>query len=86
MRSSTMLPLLWILLTAFKTPADSIAYPPKILFTPSVEGYVNLFTTRSRQTPEFLAKSAPAADLVRASGARPQHGDRRAVEGRRRAS
>src|SRR5215813_11953370 len=55
----TILPLLWIFLTSFKTPPDSIAYPPKIVFTPSVEGYVNLFTTRSRQTPEFLARLPP---------------------------
>jgi multiple sugar transport system permease protein len=55
----TILPLLWIFLTGFKTPPDSIAYPPKILFQPSVEGYVNLFTTRSRQTPEFLASLPP---------------------------
>jgi multiple sugar transport system permease protein len=54
-----ILPLLWIFLTGFKTPTDSIAYPPKILFEPSVEGYVNLFTTRSRQTPEFLASLPP---------------------------
>src|SRR6202007_2540713 len=52
-------PLLWISLTGFKTPPDSIAYPPKILFEPSVEGYVNLFTTRSRQTPEFLESLPP---------------------------
>ena len=55
----TILPLVWIFLTGFKTPPDSIAYPPKILFEPSVEGYVNLFTTRSRQTPEFLASLPP---------------------------
>src|SRR5437879_7022294 len=55
----TILPLLWIFLTGFKTPPDSISYPPKILFEPSVEGYVNLFTTRSRQTPEFLASLPP---------------------------
>src|SRR5260370_18651411 len=33
----TILPLLWIFLTAFKTPPDSSAYPPKTLFVPSVE-------------------------------------------------
>ena len=55
----TILPLLWIFVTGFRTPPDSIAYPPKILFEPSVEGYVNLFTTRSRQTPEFLASLPP---------------------------
>jgi len=44
----TMLPLLWIFMTGFKTPPDSISYPPKVVFEPSVEGYVNLFTTRTR--------------------------------------
>ena len=47
-----LIPLLWIFLTGFKTPPDSISYPPKLVFKPSLEGYCNLFTTRSRQTPE----------------------------------
>ena len=51
----SMLPLVWIFLTGFKTPPDSISYPPKVVFEPSLEGYVNLFTTRSRQTPEYIA-------------------------------
>lgn len=50
----TMLPLLWIIATGFKSPADSIAYPPKVVFQPTLEGYVNLFTTRTRATPEML--------------------------------
>jgi multiple sugar transport system permease protein len=54
-----VLPLVWIFLTGFKTPTDSISYPPKIISEPSVEGYVNLFTTRTRQTPEFLARLPP---------------------------
>jgi multiple sugar transport system permease protein len=55
-----MVPLLWIVLTGFKTPPDSISYPPKFMFEPSLEGYVNLFTTRTRQTPEFIATLPPA--------------------------
>jgi multiple sugar transport system permease protein len=51
----TMIPLAWIVMTSFKSPPDSIAYPPKVLFAPSLEGYCNLFTTRSRQTPEYIA-------------------------------
>ena len=62
-----MAPLFWIFLTGFKTPPDSISYPPKVVFEPSLEGYVNLFTTRSRQTPEYIAEPAAAADLVRRS-------------------
>ncbi len=61
----TILPLLWIFLTGFKTPPDSIAYPPKILFEPSVEGYVNLFTTvrafrRRLRQPVYDALAADA--------------------------
>lgn len=66
----TLLPLLWIVTTGFKTPPDSIAYPPRILFEPSLEGYVNLFTTRTRVAPDDLAGLPPpdgfAEEIVRA--------------------
>jgi multiple sugar transport system permease protein len=55
-----MIPLVWIFLTGFKSPPDSISYPPKVLFEPTLEGYVNLFTTRSRQTPEYIESLGPA--------------------------
>ena len=54
-----IVPLLWIFATSFKSPPDSIAYPPKLVFPPSLEGYCNLFTTRTRQTPEYI-DSLPA--------------------------
>lgn len=54
-----LIPMVWIFLTGFKNPPDSIAYPPKVFFEPSLEGYVNLFTNRSRQTPEYLASLPP---------------------------
>ncbi|MCY0093701.1 carbohydrate ABC transporter permease [Hoeflea ulvae] len=57
----TMLPLLWIIATGFKSSADSIAYPPKILFQPTVEGYVNVFTTQTRLSPELAEQ--PRDDL-----------------------
>src|SRR6185503_936771 len=56
----TMVPLLWIILTSFKTPDDSIAYPPKLIFQPSIEGYCNLFSTRTRQTKEYIEALPPA--------------------------
>jgi multiple sugar transport system permease protein len=55
-----IIPIAWIVLTSFKTPSDAIAYPPKVLFTPSLEGYVNVFTQRTRQTPEYMASLPPA--------------------------
>ncbi len=57
----SLIPLVWIVLTGFRTPSDSIAYPPKLLAEPSLVGYVNLFTTRSRVSAEELAAlPAPA--------------------------
>ena len=53
------IPLVWIFMTGFKTPSDAIAYPPKVIFDPSLEGYVNLFTERTRQTPEYMASLPP---------------------------
>ena len=44
----TLLPLIWIVATGFKSSTDAIAYPPKIVFEPTLEGYVNLFTTQTR--------------------------------------
>jgi hypothetical protein len=59
----SMIPLFWIFATSFKTPPDSIAYPPKVLFTPSIEGYCNLFTTRTRQTAEYINSLPPATSV-----------------------
>jgi len=55
----TILPLIWIGLTSLKTPPDSISYPPKIVFDPTLEGFCNLFTTRTRQTEEYIASLPP---------------------------
>jgi multiple sugar transport system permease protein len=59
----SMIPLVWIFLTGFKSPPDSISYPPKVIFQPTLEGYCNLFTTRSRQTPEYMATLPPPASI-----------------------
>ena len=59
----TILPLVWIVMTSLKTPPDSISYPPKILFDPTLEGFCNLFTTRTRQTDEYIASLPPAEGI-----------------------
>lgn len=55
----TILPLLWIISTGFKSTSDAIAYPPELVSEFSLEGYVNLFTTQARQTEEQLAENPP---------------------------
>ena len=65
----SLIPLVWIFMTSFRTPQDAIAYPPKVVATPSLVGYVNLFTTRSRVSGDELKALPPAAtwyeELVR---------------------
>ncbi len=56
----TLIPLAWIISTGFKSGPDSISYPPKVLFEPSLEGYVNLFTTRTRVAQDAFAALPPA--------------------------
>ncbi len=56
----TITPLLWIIATGFKSGEDSIAYPPKVFFEPKLDGYVNLFTTRTRINQADVATLPPA--------------------------
>lgn len=37
-------PVLWMLLAAFKTRQDALAVPPKLIFTPTLEHFESLFT------------------------------------------
>ena len=68
----SLIPLAWIILTSFRTPEDAISYPPKVIAEPSLVGYVNLFTTRTRVTPEQMAAAPPASSwyeaLIRKQG------------------
>ena len=57
----SLIPLVWIVMTSFRTPQDAIAYPPKVVAETSLIGYVNLFTTRSRVGAEELASLPPPA-------------------------
>jgi multiple sugar transport system permease protein len=52
-------PVLWIILTAFKTRPDALAIPPKLFFTPTLENFTSVFfrasiTTGASQKTDFL--------------------------------
>ena len=51
----TLIPISWMVMTSFKNTNSAISYPPEVFFEPSLEGYVNLFTNRSRQSEEYLS-------------------------------
>ena len=55
----TLIPVTWILITGFKSVDKAISYPPEVFFKPSLEGYVNVFTQRTRQTKEYLESLPP---------------------------
>jgi multiple sugar transport system permease protein len=55
----TLIPLLWIVATGFKSSSDAIAYPPMVTFQPTLEGYVNLFTLQNRASAAQLAENPP---------------------------
>ncbi len=51
-------PVLWIILTSFKTRADALAVPPKLFFTPTLQNFQNVFfresiTADAAQATEF---------------------------------
>lgn len=43
-------PVLWIILTAFKTRTDALAIPPKLFFTPTLENFTSVFYRSSITT------------------------------------
>ena len=45
-----LLPVIWMAMTAFKSRADAVAAPPKVIFEPSMEGFVGLLTQRRQVT------------------------------------
>ena len=51
-------PVLWIILTAFKTRTDALAVPPKLFFTPTLDNFTSVFyrasiTTGSSQATDM---------------------------------
>ncbi|MBL8154454.1 MAG: carbohydrate ABC transporter permease [Anaerolineae bacterium] len=44
----TLIPVVWMGMTAFKSLPDAVSVPPIVFFTPTLEGFVSLFT-ESRQ-------------------------------------
>lgn len=42
----TLIPVIWMGMTAFKSYPDAVASPPKVVFTPTMEGVITLLTKR----------------------------------------
>lgn len=59
-----LIPVLVMIMTAFKSRADIVTPPPKVFFKPTMEGFLYLFTDRSLYSPANLeAERANPGDL-----------------------
>lgn len=59
----TLIPVIWMGMTAFKPLKDAITVPPKVFFTPSLEGFVNLLTQRRQLNGTELDQFRKRTDL-----------------------
>jgi multiple sugar transport system permease protein len=57
-----LIPVYVMAVTAFKTRADILSVPPKLIFKPNLEGFVYLLTDRSIANPGNLEKMKAAAE------------------------
>jgi multiple sugar transport system permease protein len=57
-----LFPILVMAQTAFKTRSDVVSSPPKIIFEPTLEGFVFLFTERAIAAPGRITKLQEAAE------------------------
>lgn len=58
-----LIPVVWMLMTAFKPHRDVITVPPKIAFTPTLDGFVGLFFDRSTLTKMQMKRQEQRTDL-----------------------
>ena len=59
----TLIPVIWMAMTAFKSYPDAVASPPKVLFDPTMEGIVTLMTKRRNLEPDEIVEYEARDDL-----------------------
>jgi multiple sugar transport system permease protein len=58
-----LIPVIWMGMTAFKPLPDAVSVPPKVFFSPTLEGFVNLFTQRRQLSAQEAADYRARTDL-----------------------
>ena len=58
-----LIPVIWMGMTAFKSRSDAVASPPKVIFEPTWEGFISLFTERRQLTDVQIAEYEQRDDL-----------------------
>lgn len=58
----TLFPIFWLLLTSLKSAADAFVYPPKLIFTPTLDAYRNILSDQTGANwPRFWLNSTIVA-------------------------
>ena len=57
-----LIPIFVMINTAFKTRPEVVSVPPKLIYTPTLEGFVLLLTDRALASPAKLAEMQAAAE------------------------
>ncbi len=58
-----LIPVIWMGMTAFKPLPDAVSVPPTVFFTPTLEGFVSLFTQRRQLSAEEWEAMKQRTDL-----------------------
>nr|WP_238625913.1 carbohydrate ABC transporter permease [Aggregatilinea lenta] len=59
----TLIPVVWMSMTAFKSRSDAVASPPKVVFDPTMEGFIGLLTKRRQLTDQQIEEYKQRDDL-----------------------
>lgn len=59
----TLIPVIWMGMTAFKSRSDAVASPPKVIFEPTMEGFISLLYDRRQLNEEQVAEYEQRDDL-----------------------
>jgi multiple sugar transport system permease protein len=59
-----LIPVIWMGMTAFKPLPDAVSVPPTVFFTPTLEGFVSLFTQRRQLSAEEWEAMKERTDLT----------------------
>jgi multiple sugar transport system permease protein len=58
-----LIPVVWLGLTALKSRPDAVASPPKVIFEPTLEGFVNILTERRQLNADEYEEYKKRDDL-----------------------
>lgn len=59
----TLIPVVWMGMTAFKSRSDAVASPPKVIFEPTMEGFISLLYDRRQLNEQQIADYRERDDL-----------------------